>query len=207
MDYKLLQDVIKLLEEFNNYGIKEEESLDVFLNWAYDKKCMKSDSANLIKYQDWINKNKGRSIESEINTLIVHLSKYAKIHSKEILVNSGFTSQEDFIYLITLKSFGEMNKIDLIRKNIQEKPAGIKIINRLIKKGFINQHDSSLDKRNKIVSITDLGLEELKKKQPVIKKITNLITGDLTSEEKHQLVYLLQKLDKFHNPIYMNIEL
>lgn len=203
MNYDLLQEVINLLEEFDNNKVIKERNLATFLHWAYNKEGKK----NIIKEQSWINKDKGRSIESEINTLIVHLSKYAKIHSKEILVNSGFTSQEDFIYLITLKSFGAMNKVDLIRKNIQEKPAGIKIINRLIKKGYILQSDSLIDKRNKIVAITELGLKELDKKQPVIKKITHLVTGDLTFEEKNKLVYLLQKLDNFHNPIYMKSEL
>lgn len=207
MNYKLLQKVIKLLQEFDNNDFQQENQLAAFLHWAYNKEAKKNSIEEIIKEQNWTNKNKGRSIESEINTLIVHLSKYAKIYSKEILDNSGFTSQEDFIYLITLKSFGAMTKVELIRKNIQEKPAGIKIINRLIKKGYILQSDSLIDKRNKIVAITELGLKELDEKEPVIKKITHLVTGDLTLEEKNKLVYLLQKLDNFHNPIYMKSEL
>lgn len=207
MNYKLLQEVIKLLQEFDNNDFQQENQLAAFLHWAYNKEAKKNSIEEIIKEQNWTNKNKGRSIESEINTLIVHLSKYAKIYSKEILDNSGFTSQEDFIYLITLKSFGAMTKVELIRKNIQEKPAGIKIINRLIKKGYILQSDSLIDKRNKIVAITELGLKELDEKEPLIKKITHLVTGDLTLEEKNKLVYLLQKLDNFHNPIYMKSEL
>ena len=53
-----------------------------------------------------------------------------------------------------------MTKMELI-KNIQEKPAGIQIINRLLQQGWIEQSDSATDKRSKIIQITPQGLHAL----------------------------------------------
>ncbi|MGQ8869951.1 MarR family winged helix-turn-helix transcriptional regulator [Myroides sp. TSA_177.3] len=209
MHYQLLKDLIDLVCEYNKkelHSKKDSISLDQFLDWLYLNKNKNVPLAINYDNLNWEGKQYGRTPESVINTLIVHLGKYAKFHSKAILDNIDFSSQEDFIYLITLKSFGEMSKIDLIKKNIQDKPAGNKIIDRLIKKGFIEQTDSKIDKRSKIVSITAKGLEVLNKKMPIIKDVTNLVTGDLTENEKYNLIMLLQKLDRFHNPIYNNEE-
>ncbi|MDM1513499.1 MarR family winged helix-turn-helix transcriptional regulator [Myroides odoratimimus] len=203
MKYQLLKELLDLVIKFENENSHVENNVNNFLTWSCQSENKPKNNGDFTNNQ-WEGKNTGRSPESVINTLIVHMNKYAKFHSRLILNNSEFTSQEDFIYLITLKSFGEMSKNDLIKKNIQEKNAGIKIINRLIKKGFISQKNSKSDKRSKIVAITDLGLKVLEDKMPVIRKVTNLVTGDLTEYEKHQLIYLLQKLDNFHNPLYNN---
>ncbi len=203
MKYKLLKELLDLVIKFENTNLNIENNLDNFLSWTSHNQKLPIIHDNFTNIL-WEGKNTGRSADSVINTLLVHMNKYAKFHSRLILNNSEFTSQEDFIYLITLKSFGEMSKNDLIKRNIQEKNAGIKIINRLIKKEFIDQKKSKSDKKSKIVSITDLGLKVLEEKMPIIRKVTHLVTGDLTETEKIYLIYLLQKLDDFHNPLYNN---
>jgi hypothetical protein len=57
-----------------------------------------------------------RTPESAISTLLVHLNRYAKTYSKSAIMDSEFSTQEDFIYLINLKAFGEMTKMALIKK-------------------------------------------------------------------------------------------
>src|SRR5690606_39709334 len=64
-------------------------------------------------------KDKGRSAESVINTLIVHMNRYAKSYSKSAIYGSDFSTQEEFIFLINLKAFGAMSKMELIKKNIR----------------------------------------------------------------------------------------
>ncbi len=209
MHYQLLKKLIDLVYEFDdlNKGFtKSSDGLNQFIDWLNQRRS--EDSKNTMSELDifWEGKQNGRTSDSVINTLLVHLSKYGKFHSKSILTDSDFSSQEDFIYLITLKTFGEMTKIDLIKKNIQDKPAGIKIIDRLVKKGFVSQADSKVDKRSKMVSITDDGLAVLEEKMPEIRKVSKTVTGNLTELEKLQLIMLLQKLDDFHNPLYINNE-
>ena len=150
MNYKLIKDVIGLVEEFENGNNKNKEndtSVEEFKKWIVNNFEEDSD----LNEPDWEGKEKGRSPESVINTLIVHMNKYAKSYSKSAISGSDFSTQEDFIFLINLKVFGEMTKMELIKKNVQEKPSGMQIINRLIAQKWVRQKPSIIDKRSKVI--------------------------------------------------------
>ncbi|MEN2436652.1 MarR family transcriptional regulator [Weeksellaceae bacterium A-14] len=201
MNYNLLKEVINLLEEFEaeqkNFS-KSENSIQDFKRWIVLKFNKETDPTE----PDWEGKENGRSPESVISTLIVHMNRYAKSYSKSAIFGSDFSSQEDFIYLINLKAFGEMTKMDLIKKNVHEKPVGMQIINRLIAKGWIDQTDSETDKRSKVIKINAKGLGILEMQMDKIREATKIVTGDLTHSEKMELIRLLNKLNDFHQPIY-----
>ncbi len=202
MRYTLLKQVIDLLEEYENEE-GNANTLTDFKRWiAFN---YQSENEEMEPY--WEGKEKGRSAESVINTLIVHMNRYARSYSKSAIFGSDFSTQEDFIYLINLKAFGEMTKMELIKKNVQEKPVGMQIINRLLAKGWVNQFDSKVDKRSKVLKITDKGLEVLETQMDKIRAATTIVTGNLTTNEKMELIRLLNKLNDFHKPIYdKNIE-
>ncbi|MCL7986894.1 MarR family transcriptional regulator [Sphingobacterium sp. lm-10] len=200
MNYDLIQAVIKLVSEFEhartedtNYGA----DLPGFKNWVADLYRLESDQA-----PDWAGIAKGRSPESVISTLLVHLNRYAKNYSRSAMFDSEFSTQEDYIYLINLKAFGEMSKMALIKKNIHDKPVGMQIINRLIKNGWVVQVGSRLDRRSKLISITDGGLQVLKEQMQKIRQATQVVSANLTTIEKLELIRLLQKLESFHHPLY-----
>ena len=199
MNYRLVKDVIDLVEQFDtqNEGSKSyETSVEGFKDWI-------SSTTKTISFElDWEGKENGRSAESVINTLIVHLNRYAKSYSKSAIFGSNFSTQEDFIYLINLKAFGEMSKMDLIKKNAHEKPAGMQIINRLINQGWIKQRKSKTDKRSKVISISETGLQALGNQMDKIRQATSIVTGNLSQNEKMELIRLLNKLNDFHQPIY-----
>ncbi|MFW2135627.1 MarR family winged helix-turn-helix transcriptional regulator [Chryseobacterium sp. TY4] len=199
MNYGLIKDVLDLVQEFDsqNEGSKSyETSVDGFKDWI-------SSTTKTISIElDWEGKENGRSAESVINTLIVHLNRYAKSYSKSAIFGSNFSTQEDFTYLINLKAFGEMSKMDLIKKNVHEKPVGMQIINRLINQGWIEQRKSKTDKRSKVISISETGLQALGNQMDKIRKATSIVTGNLSQNEKMELIRLLNKLDNFHQQIY-----
>ena len=203
MNFKLIKNVIDLIEEFENQSLnKSEVSIDDFKTWI-----VSNNNINEANEPNWSGKENNRSPESVISTLLVHMNRYAKTYSRSAIFDSDFTSQEDFIYLINLKAFGEMSKMDLIKKNVHEKPVGMQIINRLIAKDWIDQTDSEVDKRSKVIKINEKGIEVLDNQMNKIRKATEVVSGDLTQNEKMELIRLLQKLDNFHQPIYnMNIE-
>lgn len=206
MNYKLLKDVIDLVERYESESNQANEidlSIDDFEKWIANKVS----ASELESEPDWEGKKKGRSPESVINTLLVHMNRYAKSYSKSAIFGSDFATQEDFIFLINLKAFGEMTKMELIRKNVQEKPAGMQIINRLIAQGWVAQKNSEIDKRSKVISITQKGLEALDTHMDKIRQATRVVTGNLTHVEKMELIRLLNKLNDYHLPIYeQNIE-
>jgi len=202
MNYNLLKDVIDMLAEFER-NQKENQypaAIDGFKQWVADS--VLSQKQHTKPEPEWEGKEKGRSPESVINTLIVHMNRYAKTYSKSAIANSDFSTQEDFIYLINLKAFGAMTKMDLIKKNIQEKPAGMKIIERLLKQGWVEQEGSVTDKRSKMLYITMKGLGALDREMSKIRYATKIVTGDLNRDEKMELIRLLSKLEAFHHPIY-----
>lgn len=199
MNYDILKTLIddfKLFEVQNKHSSFNINDFVRFLSYKYQ---MIQDD----KTVNWKGKEKGRSMNSIINTLIVHLYKYAKNYSKSIMKNTNFSTQDEFIFLINLDAFGEMTKMELIQKNVQDKPCGMLIINRLIEKGWIKQTNSTTDKRSKNISISELGKQELEKLMPNIRKASQIVTANLTEMEKLQLIELLQKLEIFHNEIYL----
>jgi DNA-binding MarR family transcriptional regulator len=206
MNYNLIKDVVQLVADFESspFLSRYKNDLEGFKHWIYDN--MKG-QRGVAGEPDWEGKEKGRTPESVINTLLVHLNRYAKTYSKSAIYDSGFSTQEEFIYLINLKAFGAMSKMELIKKNIQEKPVGMQIINRLIKQGWVSQKNSETDKRSKTIQITDFGLEALEQQMQKIRKATQIVAGDLSHAEKMELIRLLNKLECFHHAIFsMNIE-
>src|SRR5690606_23929726 len=83
-----------------------------------------------------------------------------------------------------------------------EKPIGILIINRLMLKGWVTQEQNDSDKRSKLISITDKGIEALEKQMVKIRHATQIVCGNLSENEKTELIRLLSKLNDFHLPIY-----
>lgn len=207
MDYSIVKDVIQLLEEFEVENEINSYSSDVagFKAWVCAKESHPIKNDVLEPY--WEGKESGRSPESVISTSLVHLNRYAKSYSKSAICDSNFATQEDFIYLINLKAFGAMTKMELIKKNVHEKPVGMLIINRLIKLSWIEQADSETDKRTKVIHMTSSGISALENQMNKIRTATHIVAGDLTYSEKMELIRILGKLEKFHHPIFSrNIE-
>ncbi|SHM91613.1 DNA-binding transcriptional regulator, MarR family [Chryseobacterium carnipullorum] len=202
VNYLLVKNLIELSEIFENQNKSRlyDNDINGFLEWT--NKEFKTKVASKVEEPDWEGKEEGRTPESVISTLLVHLNRYAKMYSKSAISGSGFTTQEDFIYLINLKAFGAMTKTELIKKNIHDKPVGNLIINRLIKQGWVEQCSSSTDKRAKVIKITEKGLLSLENQMHKIRQATHIVTGDLHYSEKMELIRILDKLDKFHHPIF-----
>ena len=201
MNYNLIKDVLDLVQQYeveNSPAFGMENSVDGFKSWV----ASQYSSPNLMQEPNWEGKSKGRSPESVISTLIVKMNRYAKSYSKSAIFGSDFSTQEDFIYLIQLKVFGEMYKMDLIKRNVQEKSVGMQTINRLINRKWVEQKSSKLDKRRKIIFITQEGLMALENQMESIRQATQVVAGDLTYQEKMELIRLLKKLNEFHLPIY-----
>jgi DNA-binding MarR family transcriptional regulator len=201
MNYQLIKEVIDLIEKFDTTVDTKScsKGFNGFKRWIFDNEIERH---SLNDDPDWDGKQNGRTPDSEISTLIVHINRYAKNYSKSAIHNSAFSTQEDFIYHINLKAFGSMTKTELIKRNIQKKPVGMQIINRLIQQGWIKQNDSTEDKRSKIISITAEGIDALENNIEKIRQASQIVSGNLSDHEKMQLIRILQKLDRFHQAIY-----
>jgi len=205
MNFTLIKDCMTLLEQFESDASISPNSyantIEGFRSWISDQE---NTQQTIVAGEEpyWEGKENGRTPESAISTLLVHLNRYAKTYSKSAISDSEFSTQEDFIYLINLKAFGEMTKMSLIKKNVHDKPAGMLIIARLLRQGLIEQTDSDLDKRSKVIHISERGLMILEKQMEKIRQATNIVAGNLNHNEKMDLIRILNKLDRFHYPIF-----
>ncbi|WP_028122632.1 MarR family winged helix-turn-helix transcriptional regulator [Epilithonimonas tenax] len=200
MTVKMIKDVIQLLEDFEleNKDHIYPSDVEGFKKWISDQKDRK-----LKEEPIWEGKENGRSAEGVISTLLVHMNRYAKTYSKSAIADSDFHTQDEFSYLINLRAFAGMTKMELIKRNIHDKSSGILIINRLIKKGWIEQTDSDTDKRSKVLRITDEGTMALDQQMEKIRNASKIVTGNLNQSEKMELIRILSKLDQFHQPIFL----
>ncbi len=205
MKYSLVKDAVDLVQQFelSNQDLSYTDDVAGFKKWIASE-----DREGLpAALPSWEGKSEGRSPESVISTMLVHMNRFAKNYSRAAISGSEFSTQEDFIYLINLKAFGKMTKMDLIKKNVHEKPAGMLIINRLITKCWVLQEESATDKRSKVIGITTDGLKALDNQMEKIRKATKIVSGNLSTTEKMELIRLLGKLNDFHKDIYeMNID-
>lgn len=201
MNYPLIKELVDLAQAFelDNQDNRYRTDIKGFKTWLTDER---GKAASKTVEPAWEGKEKGRSPESAISTMIVHLNRYAKTYSRSAIYNSSFSTQDDFIYLINLQAFGPMTKAELIKRNIHDKPSGMQIINRLIKQKWISQTDSTTDKRSKVVSLTPKGEAALMQQMDHIRTATKIVSGDLSHSEKMELIHLLTKLCTFHQQIY-----
>lgn len=204
MNFNLIKAVLELVQQFmeqNEGEVLYSTDLQGFTQWINSSVKNASESED----PSWIGKELGRSSDSIINTLLIRMGRYAKSYSRSI-GNSVFSSQDDFIYLIGLKTMGAMSKMELIRHNVHEKSSGILIINRLIRNGWVEQTVSEKDKRTKLIRITGKGLAVLEKNMDEIRKVSRVVVGDLAHSEQMLLIAILSKLDEFHDSFYrMNL--
>lgn len=145
----------------------------------------------------------GQNAMTDVSILITLLFRYAKMYIKKALKTSSINTADEFSFLITLMTHDYMTKHELIKTQVMEKTSGIEILNRLIKQGFVEQYDDLEDKRRKLLKITPSGRQELMGVLPMMNLVSQIVVGDLTTEEQNLLTYLLRKLDCFHNDIYL----
>ena len=188
--------------ERSNHG---EYSIDEFIGYLNAK----SGNQELVM-REISGENKGwfkdeyRNTASDISILIVLMNRYAKLYIKKALIDCNLNTPDEFSFLITLMTYDNLTKSELITKQVMEKTSGSEVLRRLIKRGMIAEVADKNDKRSIRVSITKYGIEEILKILPLMSRVTKIVLGNLNAEEINTLSYLLKKLDYFHNDIYLN---
>jgi DNA-binding MarR family transcriptional regulator len=94
--------------------------------------------------------------------------------------------------------------MELIKMHHLEPASGIEVLKRLLKKGFIAEFDDVEDKRAKRIRITEKGKKELQRIMPKMKEVFQLMTAELSLNEKLHAVGFLKQMNDFHASISSN---
>lgn len=196
MYYNLVTDVVGLIKIYEQETGTINPDVQSFTLWLNEHH--KRQGKVMVVEPEWEGKSNGRSADSVINTSLVHLYRYAKLQAKAAIAGTSFSTSDDFIYLISLVSFGSMTKTALIKLNVHEKSAGIQIVNRLINNGLVEQTAIDSDKRNRMIHVTAKGKTLLNESMENIRQASRNVTEPLSDSEKMDLIRLLSKLEHFH---------
>lgn len=200
MNFELLTALIEAFKEHQVLNVQNDKtSLAEFAIWLNQKNYLIGQPKN-SEHIEIIGRDE---VETEIGKLIIYLNRYSKLLIRKGLNNFPELVNEDFTYLYILMTCESMTKIQLIEKNIHEKPTGLEVIKRLLKHKLIDERDDEKDKRSKRVFLTEKGRVTFFQTLGQMSKVSQLIAGKLTIEEKNQLFNLLKKLEDFHNPLFL----
>ncbi|MBM3401758.1 MAG: winged helix DNA-binding protein [Bacteroidetes bacterium] len=204
--YKVLQQVIDLLEEFEQECGDKRLSLSDFSGFLINHLEQKNIS---VAMQDLrfgtkeTNKQElAYQIDNAIGRFLVYLSRYSKSYIKKTLEGTPLQSSEDFTALAILFTHESLTKTELINRNIQEKTSGTEVIRRLISSGLVQEWDDQGDKRSKRISITESGQVLINQLFDEMNYVGKMLSGNLNYGEKLKLHYLLQKLEIFHAQLH-----
>lgn len=191
IEYNFLQELLAKAAAYRaDGGIPDVQS---FARWLSDE--VSTDSQNLPSLSP------GETIESASSKYIIFLYRYAKGYGRKLLKDTPLSSIDDVPYLLMLFFAGPASKMELIEKNVQEKTTGMEILNRLIRLGLVEQFSNPDDKRSRKLSISEQGKALVLGLMKGMDTLTEIVSGNLTQQERVNLFFILDKLNGFHAQI------
>lgn len=196
LNYNLLKELIPYLERYQKEG--NNGNVEEFLLWSQNSSM---DSISNIPDESVQVPLQG-DVDAKITQLITLLYKYVRFYFKKGLKDTLLNTTEDFGFLATLAMQGDLKKNELIQKNTCEFTSGMEVIRRLERNELICSFMDLEDKRAKRVKITEKGFNVFYAALPVLNQIGTIAVGNLSEIEQDKLMFLLQKLNAFHNPVF-----
>lgn len=123
------------------------------------------------------------------------------VYMRIALKDTPLPSIEDIMFCSALNNLGESRKSDIINYAMMEISTGSDILNRLIKKGFINQRIDPNDKRSKLLTLTSSGVTALKKCYKKASIARQLFLTDITDDDKKLVSHILDPVQEKHSKL------
>jgi DNA-binding MarR family transcriptional regulator len=121
------------------------------------------------------------------------------VYMRIALKDTPLPSIESIMFCAALNNLGESRKTDVVNYAMMEISTGTDILNRLIKRGLIQERVDPKDKRAKLLKLTPAGAAALKK---CFKKATmarELFLTDLSEDDKKNVTQILYPLQEKHS--------
>jgi DNA-binding MarR family transcriptional regulator len=136
---------------------------------------------------------------------ISRLNKYVKAYVKPLFFDNHLGNSDEFSILSLISRMDRPTKQEVCKANIVEPSTGIEMIRRLIKANYIMEEVHEKDGRAKRLTLTNEGKEVLITVYKRLGTLKQKVLGNLSKEEKIELLRMLAHLDKFHERITTNM--
>jgi len=202
--YQLIQEIIELVEAYEEEGSQTEASVMGFSVWLNQRLGYFSVSHMYTGQENNPHYDSDQRSQSEtmLTMLISYLYRYAKHYTKKALENTQVGTLEEFGFLVTLLERDSLTKTELINLHLLELTSGIEIIKRLVKQGLLDSFPDPDDKRSRRVRITDAGRGVLFQAMQNMQKVSHIVSGDLSENEQQAILPILSRLNDFHAVIH-----
>lgn len=142
-----------------------------------------------------LKQTKFESSEQEAFLNIFVTANFLRMKNDEVLSKYGLTTPQYNVLRILKGKYPEgYARCDIISRMMDQAPDVTRLVDRLIKDGYVERFNSSEDRRLSLAKITEKGLQLLDKVKPEIEQLHNLISDNLNKEERKQLSNLLEKI-------------
>ncbi|NJL74407.1 MAG: winged helix DNA-binding protein [Saprospiraceae bacterium] len=141
-------------------------------------------------------------LNSDITQYIGMLFNHARHYVKTATKQTPLVGWNDLVAMVVLFYGGSMRKTELIQRCLIELSPGIEVLKRLLRQGLVEEFDDVADGRAKQVNLTQSGKKLYQEIEARMEKVGQIVAGNLSLDEKRQLVPLLHKLINFHQPIF-----
>lgn len=142
-----------------------------------------------------LKQSKFESIEQEAFLNIFVTANFLRMKNDEVLSRFGLTSpQYNVLRILKGKHPEGYPRCDIITRMMDQAPDVTRLIDRLIKEGYVERFVSNEDRRLSPTKITEKGLSLLERIKPELDQLHHLISDYLTKEERKELSVLLEKI-------------
>lgn len=202
MDYSLLKQLLEQVEAFEQHQQASHSApadLSRFAAWLHARTALGPGAQPVADEVHAVHDTP----EVQITKMVSFMNRYARQYVRLALASTVLLTFDDFAYLASLYRLQPLSKTELITQNVHEKASGTEVIKRLLAHGLVTEEPHATDRRRKLLSVTATGRQVLSEVLGRMNQVAHLVSGDLTLDERQQLVYLLQRLDAFHQQIYL----
>lgn len=142
-----------------------------------------------------LKQSKFESVEQETFLNIFVTANFLRMKNDEVLGRFGLTSPQYNVLRILKGKYPEgYPRCEIITRMMDQAPDVTRLIDRLIKQGYVERFVSNEDRRLSPTKITEKGLVLLEQIKPELAQLHRLISDNLTKEERKDLCVLLEKI-------------
>ncbi len=203
--YELLQEMVNLLEEYEQHTREREPSVMGFSVWLNQKMGYFSPGMAMAGQQvvgQPAYANLATEQAAQLTMLITYLYRHAKHYTKKALEQTPLSTLDEFGFLVTLLDRESLTKSELINLHLLEITSGIEIIKRLTQQGLLETFPDPDDRRSRRVRLTQEGREVVFETMQEMQQVSRLVAGDLSETERQAILPILNRLNDFHAVIH-----